>query len=441
MLGDPKRAIKSMMIPLVISYLVVQVNIFADTSWCSGLGSDASSAVSSIFPVYWIVSGLGTGIGVGASTSIARYLGREDKASADSIAAQTIVLSVIAGVIITPVLLLILDPMISWLGLGEIGQQCKDYILPSIWSSVILILNGALAGIIRAEGAAKKSMAVLLSAAVINIVLDPILIYTFDMGLLGAGIATAIATAVSTLIGAYWYFRKSMFIDISFRGFRVKPDQMKDVLFVGIPRVTESTLISVMSLIQRFLIVPVVGMMGIAFYNIPWRYVAVAMVISQAAGSALIPVCSAALGRNDNVKAEAGYRYSFQITMVIMTVFAVIVFIFADYLVIPFSFSESMIQYRAEFAHGLRIYALFFPFMGMVDIGSSILQSLRMAQASMIMAFVRNAFLIIVMLFAHSMDDIYWQLFATEVLGGLMMMGMAVHEFRKYKRKRLLITA
>ena len=441
MLGDPKRAIKSMMIPLVISYLVVQVNIFADTSWCSGLGSDASSAVSSIFPVYWIVSGLGTGIGVGASTSIARYLGREDKASADSIAAQTIVLSVIAGVIITPVLLLILDPMISWLGLGEIGQQCKDYILPSIWSSVILILNGALAGIIRAEGAAKKSMAVLLSAAIINIVLDPILIYTFDMGLLGAGIATAIATAVSTLIGAYWYFRKSMFISISFKGFRVKPDQMKDVLFVGIPRVTESTLISVMSLIQRFLIVPVVGMMGIAFYNIPWRYVAVAMVISQAAGSALIPVCSAALGRNDNVKAETGYRYSFRITMVIMTVFAVIVFIFADYLVIPFSFSESMIQYRAEFAHGLRIYALFFPFMGMVDIGSSILQSLRMAQASMVMAFVRNAFLVVVMLFAHSMDDIYWQLFATEVLGGLMMMGMAVHEFRKYKRKRLLITA
>lgn len=441
MLGDPKRAIKSMMIPLVISYLVVQVNIFADTSWCSGLGSDASSAVSSIFPVYWIVSGLGTGIGVGASTSIARYLGREDKASADSIAAQTIVLSVIAGVIITPVLLLILDPMISWLGLGEIGQQCKDYILPSIWSSVILILNGALAGIIRAEGAAKKSMAVLLSAAIINIVLDPILIYTFDMGLLGAGIATAIATAVSTLIGAYWYFRKSMFIGISFRGFRVKPDQMKDVLFVGIPRVTESTLISVMSLIQRFLIVPVVGMIGIAFYNIPWRYVAVAMVISQAAGSALIPVCSAALGRNDNVKAETGYRYSFRITMVIMTVFAVIVFIFADYLVIPFSFSESMIQYRAEFAHGLRIYALFFPFMGMVDIGSSILQSLRMAQASMIMAFVRNAFLVVVMLFAHSMDDIYWQLFATEVLGGLMMMGMAIHEFRKYKRKRLLITA
>ena len=332
-----------------------------------------------------------------------------------------------------------MDPMITWMGIGDIRKECADYIIPMVWSSVILIVNGAIAGVVRAEGAAKKSMVILLSAAILNIILDPILIYVLDMGLLGAGCATAISTAISTAIGLYWYRRKMMYIDISFKGFRVNIEQMKDVLFVGIPRVTESTLISIMSLIQRFLIVPVAGMMGIAFYNVPWRYVSIAMVISQAAGSALIPVCSAALGQNDNVKAEAGYRYSFRITVAVMTIMAVFVFIFADYLVLPFAFSDSMVQYREEFAHGLRIYALFFPFMGMVDIGSSILQSLRMAQMSMVMAFIRNGFLVVLMLFAHTMDDFYWQLFATEVLGGMTMMAMATYEFRKYKRKRMLI--
>lgn len=439
MLGDPKKAIKSMMVPLIVSYLVVQLNIFADMSWCSGLGSNASSAVSSIFPIYWIISGFGIGIGVGASTSIARYLGRDDKASADSVATQTMVLAILFGVVVTPILLLAMDPMITWMGIGDIRKECADYIIPMVWSSVILIVNGAIAGVVRAEGAAKKSMAILLSAAILNIILDPMLIYVLDMGLLGAGCATAISTAISTAIGLYWYRRKMMYIDISFKDFRVNIEQMKDVLFVGIPRVTESTLISIMSLIQRFLIVPVAGMMGIAFYNVPWRYVSIAMVISQAAGSALIPVCSAALGQNDNVKAEAGYRYSFRITVAVMTIMAVFVFIFADYLVLPFAFSDSMVQYREEFAHGLRIYALFFPFMGMVDIGSSILQSLRMAQMSMVMAFIRNGFLVVLMLFAHTMDDFYWQLFATEVLGGMTMMAMAAYEFRKYKRKRMLI--
>lgn len=51
MLGDPKAAIRSMLLPLIVSYLVVQINLFADTSWCSGLGADASSAVSTISPI------------------------------------------------------------------------------------------------------------------------------------------------------------------------------------------------------------------------------------------------------------------------------------------------------------------------------------------------------------------------------------------------------
>ena len=89
MLGNPRSAIRSMLLPLVVSYLVVQINLFADTSWCSGLGADASSAVSTISPIYWIVSGLGTGLGIGAATSIARYLGRGEKHNADRLVTQS----------------------------------------------------------------------------------------------------------------------------------------------------------------------------------------------------------------------------------------------------------------------------------------------------------------------------------------------------------------
>ena len=439
MLGDPKVAIRSMMLPLVISYLIVQVNVFADTSWCSGLGDAAASAVSTIFPIYWVISCLGTGIGIGASTSISRHLGKDEKTDADSVATQTIVLSVIMGVILTPVFLIIMNPLIDWIGVSEIKGLCWEYMFPIIITTVVSILNGAIAGILRSEGAAKKSMIVLMSAAIINMVLDPLMIYGMGMGLSGAGWATVIATVISTVIAFYWYMTNKMFLTISFKDFHIKKDEMKDVLFVGIPRVTESTLVGALSLVQRVLIVPVAGIMGIAMYNIPWRYVSIAMVISQAAGSALIPVCSAALGRNDNQKAEKGFRYAFTVTTIVMIILSVLVIVFAEYLIIPFSTSESMVPYRAEMAFGLRIYALTFVFMGMIDIGSSILQSLRMATASMFMSFVRNIILVGLLFFAHNMDDIYWQLFVIEVIGGTLMMWMAIHEFRKYKRKRLLI--
>ena len=439
MLGDPKVAIRSMMLPLIISYLVVQINIFADTSWCSGLGEAAATAVSTIYPLYWIISGLGTGIGVGASTSISRHLGKEEKEAADSVATQTVALSIIAGIVITPILLVIMNPMIDWMGTSDIKDLCWDYMGPLIITSIITILNGAVAGILRSEGAATKSMIVLMSAAIINMILDPIMIYPMGMGLAGAGWATVIATVISTAIAMYWYLAGKMFLTISFKGFRIKKDEMKDVLFVGVPRVTESTLISVLSLVQRVLIVPIVGIIGIAMYNIPWRYVSIAMVISQAAGSALIPVCSAALGRNDSVKAEIGFRYSFTVTTVVMLITSVVVFITADYLILPFSMSESMVPYREIMTYGLRVYSLFFVFMGMIDIGSSMLQSLRMATASMFMSFVRNILLVVLLFFAHNMEDIYWQLFFIEVIGGTLMMWMAIHEFKKYKRKRLLI--
>ena len=441
MLGDPKIAIRSMMLPLIISYLVVQINVFADTSWCSGLGDAAATTVSTVYPIYWVISGLGTGIGVGASTSISRHLGKNEKENADSVATQTVALSVIAGLIITPIILLTMDPLINWMGVSEIRMMCWDYMFPIIITTVVSVLNGSIAGILRSEGAAKRSMVVLMSAAVINMILDPLMIYGLDMGLAGAGWATAIATIISTMIALYWYATNKMYLTITFKDFHIKKDEMKDVLFVGVPRMTETTLISVLSLVQRVLIVPIAGMIGIALYNIPWRYVSLAMVISQAAGSAMIPVCSAALGQNNNVKAETGFKFAFIVTTVVMFILAAVTLIFAEYMILPFSMSDSMIPYREEMAYGLRIYALTFIFMGAIDIGSAMLQALRMATASMLMSFLRNILLVVLLFFAHNMDDIYWQLFIIEVVGGITMMWMAIHEFKKYKRKRLLIAA
>ena len=169
MLGDPKGAIRSMLLPLIVSYMVVQINLFADTSWCSGLGADASSAVSTISPFYWIVSGLGTGLGIGAATAIARYLGRGEKHNADRLASQTVVLSVILGVATTPILLLMVDPAISMMGAQDIAAECREYILPQIIAGTVVIMDGTVSGVIRSEGAAKRSMVMLLVAAAVNI--------------------------------------------------------------------------------------------------------------------------------------------------------------------------------------------------------------------------------------------------------------------------------
>lgn len=438
MLGDPKAAIRSMLLPLIVSYLVVQINLFADTSWCSGLGADASSAVSTISPIYWIVSGLGTGLGIGAATAIARYLGRGEKHNADRIASQTVVLSVIIGMVSTPVLFLIVDPAVRMMGAEDIMQSCRDYIYPQILAGAVIILDGTVSGVIRAEGAAKRSMVVLLVSAAVNMVLDPIFIYVLDLGLTGAGIATAVASTASAALGLWWYARGRLYLTMSFDDMRPRMADLKEILYVGIPRGTESMLISVMSMVQRIFVIACGGTSAAMFYNIPWRFVSLTEVISQAVGSALIPVCSANLGRGDFAKAEQGYRYSYTVTMVVMIAIAAVIFVFADWIIIPFTYSESMAALRPEFVHVLRIYALLIPFMGLIDIGSSILQSLRMAQISMFSSFARNILIVVLLFFASSvsLDAIYWSLVASEVFGGALMVWLARSGLKHYRRGR-----
>lgn len=438
MLGDPKAAIRSMLLPLIVSYLVVQINLFADTSWCSGLGADASSAVSTISPIYWIVSGLGTGLGIGAATAIARYLGRGEKHNADRIASQTVVLSVIIGVVSTPVLFLIVDPAVRMMGAEDIMQSCRDYIYPQILAGAVIILDGTVSGVIRAEGAAKRSMVVLLVSAAVNMVLDPIFIYVLNLGLTGAGIATAVASTASAALGLWWYARGRLYLTMSFDDMRPRMADLKEILYVGIPRGTESMLISVMSMVQRIFVIACGGTSAAMFYNIPWRFVSLTEVISQAVGSALIPVCSANLGRGDFAKAEQGYRYSYTVTMVVMIAIAAVIFVFADWIIIPFTYSESMAALRPEFVHVLRIYALLIPFMGLIDIGSSILQSLRMAQISMFSSFARNILIVVLLFFASSvsLDAIYWSLVASEVFGGALMVWLARSGLKHYRRGR-----
>ena len=438
MLGDPRVAIRSMVLPLIVSYLVVQIDIFANITWCSGLGPDASSAVSAISPLYWIVSGVGTGIGIGAATAIARHLGRKDPESGGRIASQTIGLSLLVGLAMTPVMMALIDPSVDMMGASDIRTECREYIVPQVLASVFIIMDGTVSGILRSEGAAKKSMIVLLMSAAITIILDPILIYGLDRGLAGSGWATAIGAVASASLGLWWYHSGKMVLRLSFRHMRPRKDDVRSILSVGVPRATESALISVMSMVQQIFVIACGGTTAAMFYSVPWRFVSLAQVVSQAVGSALIPVCSAALGGADIPKAERGYRYSFTVTMILMVGIAAVLFVFADWMIIPFTYSESMVEYRPVFAHVLRIYALLIPFIGMIDIGSSILQSLRLAQVSMFSSFARNILIVVMLFFASSvsLDAIYWSLVVAEVIGGALMLWLAKVGLKHYRRGR-----
>ncbi len=439
MLGDPRKAVTSMSGPLIISFLIVQINGLADSAWCSTLGDVAASAVSTIFPFYWIISGVGTGIGVGAAAAIARHLGRKERGTADSLVAQTMFASVVIGLVMMPVVYLLLGPTIDLVGASDVKQECLDYIVPMVLCSLPIVVNGAVAGTLRAEGAARRSTVVLLVTAILNMILDPLLIIVLDIGAAGAGWASGISSLLAALIGLWWYLRGSTYLRMSFKGFRPIWSQIWEVLYVGIPKIADSTLISVMCLLQRIFVIYCGGTIGVMLFNVPWKFVTLAQAVSQAVGSALVPVASAALGVKDLDKAEAANRCAMRLSLAIMIVVAVVLFVFADWAVIPLTMSDSLVEYRGEMAYVLRVYALLIPLMAFVDIGASILQSLRRAQHALLSSFLRNVVMIafIAVACTISMNAIYWSVMLAEIAGAAIAMWLASREYRKVRRKIL----
>ena len=432
MLGDPCKAIRKMALPLIISFAVVQINSFADTSWCSGLGSDATSGITTISPLYWIISGLGAGIGVGASTMIARYLARNECNNADQTAAYALMVSLLIALALTPILAICIRPMMDLMGASDVSDYGYGYMMPMVLLSVFIMSEEVISGLLRSEGAAKKSMAMSMTAAGVNMVLDPILIYGLNMGVTGAGLATALASVISCIVGMQWYVRNRMIVRPSVSGTLAVGSVCRSILGVGIPRATESVVVNGMSMVERYFVIICAGSFGSALFSIPWRFVSISCIISMALAAAIVPICSAALGRNDIDKARTAFMYGTKLCCVIIISMTVLMFVFAELCVMPFTLSESMEIHRSEFADILRIYCTFIPFVGLIDIGSALLQSLRMANISMWSSLLRN--ILIVILFAATCHTDLTIMFAgmaiAEIFGGVLMMWLAAYGFK-----------
>ncbi len=97
---------------------------------------------------------------------------------------------------------------------------------------------------------------------------------------------------------------------------------------------------------------------------------------------------------------------------------ALVILIFADMFVIPLSLDPSLEPYRDIYAYGLRVYMLCIPFLALIDLGGALLQSLRKAKIPMVTALLRNVILLVLIILSSTMEEVFWSVFAIEVLGG-----------------------
>ena len=427
LLGNPKKAILAMSVPLIIAMIAQSANNLIDAVWVAGLGPDALAAVGFIFPLFFIMIGFGNGIGIGASSAIARHIGRGDKEAVDSTATQSIVLITIIGAVMTVFMLVFQNQLLNVMGAGQTLDLCVQYGTPIFAMTLIFFYNGLLSNLLRSEGAARRAMATQILAAVINIILDPLFIYDYGLGLgmAGAAWATSVAVAISLVVITFWYFvKKDTYIRFAKKYIRLDRVTVSDILRVGVPASLEMIVMSLFSIIINLIIVQADrGTDGLAIFSSTWRIVQMLMIPNMAIGGAVVPVFAAAYGARRFDKIRDAYAYSLKVCTLIMLALVGITLLTADGMVMLFAYDDKVAHLKDDMASCLRILSLFLPFMSWGFIGAGLFQSLGLGLYSFICTVVRNGLQIpaswILLITSGTVVSITWGIVSMEILGSI----------------------
>ncbi len=208
-------------LPGVIAMLVNATYNMVDRIFVGGLGPDALAALTVVFPIQMIVLALGSGVGIGASSLIARRLGEGRPDDANAAVGQALGITVIIGVVSALLGYFLGYPLLKLMGAtSEILADSYSYFSIIIFGAVFGLLNMVSANLVRAEGNPTLPMITVIASAVLNTALDPIFIYALKMGVSGAALATVLSQVMtSVVLTAYLFGRKTEY--------RIKPAHFK----------------------------------------------------------------------------------------------------------------------------------------------------------------------------------------------------------------------
>ena len=428
LLGDQRKGVITLCIPIAIALLIQNLNNIVDSFWVSDLGQNPMASLGIVYPIYCILIGIGNGLGIGVSAAIARNIGKKDHDEANGVAAQSLVLTLIISIVMTAVLVVTAEPVINIMGGGDMMEACLEYGLPIYLGSFFIILSGVMSGMMRGEGAARRSMVIQVVGAAINIVLDPVMIFWMDMGVAGAAWATVIAFIVSSVMGFYWYLKsRDMYIRFERKNFGINTRQMKEILNVGLPESIELTVMNFFNIFLNMFVVMCAGTAGLAVYTMVWRIGYLVVIPAQAMGGAMVAICAAEYGMKEFDMIRDAYRFTMKRAFLMVLTFCVIFGLCSGLLADMFIRTEDMQFMHDEMIEFTYSMSVFMPFFAMVYVGSSLMQSIEKAGQAMINTLVRNivvtiAYAVVAMVVMGDLTEIGIALIIVESLGGLAML-------------------
>ena len=420
MLGNPKKALINMSIPLIISLLISSLYNLIDAAWVSGLGADALAGVGFFTPVFMILVGFGNGLGAGAAFAISKYIGENNKQKANNASIHSIFIDIIVSIIVTFILLAFLVPILNAMGAGQTIGYATDYGNILLAGSIFIIMSNALYGIYRGEGDSTRPMYAMMASAILNMILDPIFIYSLNLGVKGAAIATIISALSVILILIYWFYvKKDTYLKPTLSSFDFERDISFDIVKVGIPASLQLLNNAFFAAVFSALLAFVSSTDSVAVYSTGWRIVTIGTTPILAIGTALISVIAANYGARNFKNIQIAHRYAMKVSMVFAFAVAVLTNVFAGDIASVFASAGSSVRIASELTNFLAWIVIYYPTMAVGVASTYVFQGIGRGITAMFQTIMRETGFTIAfaVLFAIVLDWGVWGAWMGIVLG------------------------
>ncbi len=399
-----------------------------------GVGAEALSGISVIFPVMLIMMGFGMLIGIGTGVYVSINMGRKQMDRAEQTLGTGFTLMLVVSVIIMIVTYLLKEPILRSFGsTEETFQYANDYLNIILAGTPFMVIGFSLNNVIRSEGNARIAMMSMIISAGTNIILDPIFIFWLDMGVKGA----AWATVISMFILMVWvlvHFRGSRsVVKLRNQNIKIKWDILLEIVAIGMAPFSMQIANSfVQGLLNKKLIEfggdLAVGAMGII--NSVLTLVIMAIVAINMASQPII-------GFNYGAQSVPRVKDALKISLIAASLIAIVSFVFIESIpgVIVRLFNKDSQQLYDISVTGLRLVILAFPLVGFQVVASHFFQAIGKARLAMFATLFRQVIMLIPLLFIlpeyFGIEGIWLSYPVADTMSALVVTFLLVREWRR----------
>ena len=369
------RVILTMAVPTIVSMLVTCLYVIVDTYFVGQLNTQSTAAVGIVFPLMSLIQAIGSFFGHGSGVYMSRELGARRTDNASSMATTGLVYALLTGIVIAILALFFLRPLSLLLGSTATSLPYTElYMAIILLGTPFQMASFTLNSQLRMQGNARYAMWGIISGALLNVVLDPILIFACNLGLRGAALATVIGQLVSVaVLLAMCHFRATAGVRLRPRYFSLHWHYVREIVYGGSPSLSRQGLASI-SVILLNVAAAGYGDAAVAAMSIVSRVTMFVMAVIVGLGQGFQPFRGYCFGAALYNRLRHGLWFTVRVGFIFLLFFSAVFFCFAEQTIAVFRDDAIVIAIGST---ALRWHLAVYPLNAYIMAGNMMLQTTR----------------------------------------------------------------